>query len=172
MTDKTEAARLADALEWRPIAGYEGVYEVSSAGDVRSIKSGKTLAKNLMGAGYIKADLWKDGRRLQTSIHRLVAKAFLGLRDGLEVNHINGNKTDNRRENLEVVSRSQNTIHSIYVLDQLRKPVVATNLGTGQTTTFRSVEEAARSGFSARHISACCHGRRRTHMDHEFRFAT
>ena len=111
--DLLAAQEKAEPVAWRPVVGFEELYEISDTGDLRTIKSGIVQAKHSTGGGYVKADLWKDGVRTQTSIHRLVAKAFLGDGDGLEVNHKNGIKTDNRVENLEWVTHRVNVDHAI-----------------------------------------------------------
>src|SRR5690242_3132498 len=54
-------SRAAEPVVWMPVCGYEEYYEVSNAGDIRSRKSGRILGKPIMGAGYQKASLWKDG---------------------------------------------------------------------------------------------------------------
>jgi hypothetical protein len=141
----------SEPVAWKQIEGYEGLYEVSSGGDVRSMATGKILAKNLAGYGYVKADLWKDGERHQTTVHRLVADAFIP-RTGDEINHINGVKTDNRRENLEWCSRSENVIHTYYTLCKGIHPIEAFNPDTNVTRLYRSVCEAARDGFGSAQI--------------------
>jgi NUMOD4 motif len=50
-----------EPVAWRDVTNYESVYEVSSLGEIRNKSTGKVLAKNFTGAGYIKANLWKDG---------------------------------------------------------------------------------------------------------------
>jgi hypothetical protein len=130
---------------WRDVAGFEGLYEVSSVGDVRSVRSGKVLAKPLMGLGYHKAELWKNNQRTQTSVHRLVAEAFIPKREGAEeVNHKDGDKTNNHVTNLEWVTRSENEFHSKYVLGHLIKPIRGTDPITGEWIEYCSTEQAAR----------------------------
>lgn len=132
-------------IEWRPVLRHEEDYEVSNKGDLRNKKTGLIQAKNRMGAGYVKADLHRGGTRTQTSVHRLVAQAFLRPgRHGEQVNHINGVKTDNRVENLEWVSKSENEMHSRYHLGNLCKPVIATCLETGESLEFASMDMAAK----------------------------
>ncbi|MBB5040851.1 NUMOD4 motif-containing HNH endonuclease [Shinella fusca] len=150
-----------EPVAWREIEGYQGLYEVSSGGDVRSIQTGRLLAKNLAGSGYVKADLWKNGKRWQTTVHRLVADAFLE-KQGSEINHINGIKTDNRVENLEWCSRSENVSHSFYVLSKRVRPVEAYNPGTGEKRHYRSVCEAARDGFKSSQIYRALKNHNRT----------
>jgi hypothetical protein len=123
-----------------------------------------------MGAGYIKADLWKLGTRTQTSAHRIVAEAFLGNTKGLEVNHINGDKSDNRVSNLEIVTKNENESHSRYVLGNLVKPVIARNLTSGTEFEFKSVNAARAAGFLPSSVYKCCYGICKQHKGHSFRF--
>jgi hypothetical protein len=100
---------------WRPVVRFPG-YEVSDKGRVRSFKSGKAKILKLGkdGSGYPIVCLYKNGRGYWFLVHRLVAEAFLGFpEDMLEVNHKNGVKTDNRVENLEWLTRSDNHKHAI-----------------------------------------------------------
>lgn len=113
-----------DDLEiWRDIPGYEGLYQASNKGRVRNVRkaAGCTVNRELVGRinkqGYRYATLSKHGSQKSEKIHRLVALAFLGPRpDGLQINHKNGIKTDNRVENVEYCTPRQNMIHSIQVL--------------------------------------------------------
>ena len=78
-------------------------------------KEGRVLSPGMAGAGYQFVCLVVDGGRLQRYVHRLVAIAFLD--DQKEyVNHKNGIKTDNRVENLEWVTPTENMVHSVHVL--------------------------------------------------------
>jgi hypothetical protein len=96
---------------WRQVVGYEGRYEVSNLGRVRNM-SGLILRDRIQWTGYNRAALCKNGARKDHPVHRLVAAAFIGPRpEGLEVNHINGVRADNRAENLEYVTRRENMAH-------------------------------------------------------------
>lgn len=101
---------------WKPIPGYESGYEVSDMGRVKSLNFNwqkglsKVLAANVRCRGYHTVQL--SGRR-RFSVHRLVCLAFIGPRPpGLDINHKNGIKTDNRLENLEYCTKSENGKHS------------------------------------------------------------
>lgn len=155
--------------EWRPVFGYEGLYEVSSKGVIRSTKSGKTLSiRSLAGSGYVKADLWKNGARKQTYMHRVVAEAFFGPAAGMEVNHKNGVKTDNRVSNLEWCSRSHNVNHSCYELGYLVRAVRAVPVADGDSIEFASIGLAVRQGFNSGSIYRCLGNPTLTHKQYRW----
>ena len=104
----------------KDIPNFEGLYFVDIDGNVFAYpnlahRSEKQLKPRLRKTGYFYVSLRKDGKTTDCTIHRLVAKTFLDKIDGLDVNHINGNRTDNRLVNLELVSRSQNLLHGMFV---------------------------------------------------------
>lgn len=106
--------------EWRPIEGYEGLYEVSSYGRVRSLDryvkgkgyrlhKGKVLIPVKSKLGYLQLNLYYNGKRHQSKIHRLVAQAFLPNPDNLPmINHKDEDKTNNNVDNLEWCSAKYN----------------------------------------------------------------
>lgn len=102
---------------WKDILGYEGLYQVSTLGRVKSLnynRSGKEriMKPVLYGNGYYIVKLCKNGKQKRFSVHRLVAEAFLyKIPKGLVVNHLNQEKTDNRLENLEIVTQKENVNH-------------------------------------------------------------
>ena len=101
---------------WRDVVDHEGRYMVSNIGRVKSLRWGKEKFLNPFHNvdGYLKVSLYKNGKMRQHSVHRLVALAFIPNPDEKpQVNHINGNKTDNRVENLEWATGQENTIHAI-----------------------------------------------------------
>src|SRR5699024_3381659 len=101
---------------WKWVTGYEGLYKVSNAGRVKGIKSGKILSsKRYNHDGYVQAALRKDGQAKEYMVHRLVAQEFLPKSDcptKITINHINGIKDDNRVENLEWMSMSEQMQHA------------------------------------------------------------
>ena len=104
---------------WKDIVGYEGLYQVSNFGRIKSFprkytqKEIKILKPVLSKGGYLQCHLIKDGKSKTFAIHRLVAEAFLSNPNNLpEVNHKFGNKFDNYYENLEWCNSSQNKQHA------------------------------------------------------------
>lgn len=103
-----------DLIEWRPVVGYEGLYCVSSEGDVIGLKRNKYLkAKNNID-GYRCLQLSKNNKVKDKRVARLVAEAFFGTppKDYV-VNHKDCNKTNDHVKNLEWVSIKENTIHAV-----------------------------------------------------------
>lgn len=102
---------------WKDILGYEGLYQVSNWGRVKSLNYNRTgneriLKPGLGNRGYYFVNLCKNGKQKSVHIHRLVAEAFLcKIPKGLVVNHLNQNKQDNRLENLEIVTQKENLNH-------------------------------------------------------------
>lgn len=112
--------------EWRDVPGYEGFYQVSSLGNIRSVERtdsmGRVWYSRIMkqqkdGYGYLRVELNRDGKSKGWLCHRIVALAFHGQPPtDYTVNHKNGNKQDNRPDNLEYMSRVENDRHSRDVL--------------------------------------------------------
>ena len=100
--------------EWRDIEGYEDWYEISNLGRVRSIDNRKILKTNFSKDGYERVTITKDKITRNMSIHRLVAKAFIPNPYKLpQVNHIDGDKTNNNVDNLEWCTNQENHNHKM-----------------------------------------------------------
>jgi hypothetical protein len=111
--------------EWCPVIGLEDLYEVSEYGYVRRRKPGKNrkaghvLALNRDKYGYLRVQMWHTEKRVMVTaaVQRLVMRAFVGERpEGQEVNHIDGDKSNNHVSNLEYVTHKENIVHSFQVL--------------------------------------------------------
>lgn len=110
-------------VEWRPIPGWEGYYEVSDDGQVRSLDrldargcqvKGRTLRGTINAYGYPFVTLSKSGYRWLTVVHRLVMLAFVGpCPEGHEVLHADGTRANNNLSNLSYGTRSDNARDSI-----------------------------------------------------------
>lgn len=143
---------------WKPVVGYEGFYEVSDHGRIRtvehiassSIRNGgkRTVPSHMLKqhkkrTGYLMVDLCKEGKIRTVSVHRIVADAFLGAEPQLQVNHKNLNKTDNRVSNLEWVTAKENTAHQRSNGAQGASPLRKKILCVEKNTIFPSSYQAA-----------------------------
>lgn len=113
-----------DNEEWRPIPGYEGFYEASNLGRIRSVPrrttSGKVLKQREGTGTYLRVCLSKENQKKTIAVHRLVALAFLENPEGKpEVNHLDGDKHNNAAGNLEWATRSENERHAYRCLGKM-----------------------------------------------------
>lgn len=187
---------------WRSIEGYEGLYEVSNLGRVRSldrlvnngigiyVAKGRILKPERLNCGYLLLGLNKDSKKKMFYVHRIVGMAFQDIcgqyREGLHINHINTVRTDNRAENLHWVTRKENmnnplTRANIYNAQKNRllngiiqpKIVIQSDLEDNFIAEYPSVTEAKRqTGISQSLISLCCRGKVKTARGYIFRYKT
>lgn len=100
-------------MEWVDIREYTGLYFINNIGAIKN-KNGTIKKSRKCTNGYLKVTLSKNGKKTTHLVHRLVATAFIDNHSNLKyVNHKNGNKADNRAENLEWVTPKQNANHAI-----------------------------------------------------------
>ena len=154
---------------WKDIKDYEGLYQVSNWGRVKSIKFGKErILKqhiNIKG-GYYYVCLLKNGKHKNYYVHRLVAEAFIPNSYNLpQVNHRDENKLNNNVDNLEWCTNEYNhnygTINERISQSQ-SKPVLQYDLNGNLIKEWKSVNECGRNGFNQGDICKCCNGKRKT----------
>lgn len=168
--------------EWKPIKEYEGFYEISSYGRVKSVarvvsrpypgrgiqavhRSERFLTPTDNG-GYASVTLQKHGTRKFALVHRLVAEAFIPNPLRLsDVNHKDENKYNNNVSNLEWCTRLYNNQYGTRnerviasILKRRAIPVIATD-SNGKTMEFVSLREAERNGFKSAKIRECLAGK-------------
>lgn len=175
--------------EWRSVKGYEGLYEVSNHGRVRSlprvinrsngsyIKQSRIMKIREDQHGYYQLILTGTDGKKHEKVHRLVASAFIDNPNcKSEVNHIDCNPKNNNADNLEWCTHKENMewMHkkgrakrTETWLERLHesqkeslKPVVGTNIETGETIRFSGVNKVKERGFVPSCVSLCCRGMR------------
>lgn len=174
------------SLWWADVKGYEGLYQVSVDGEMKSLErispQGHLLKESIMKPwktkkGYLTVCLCKDGKYKHHRVHRLVAQAFIPNDDPkhkTQINHINEDKTDNRVENLEWVTPKENTNWGTCVQrraennrnGKLSKPVVALDKQGRIVHVFPSTMEAGRNGYTQTSVAACCRGKKGYNTHH------
>ncbi len=140
---------------WKPVVGYEETYLVSNLGNVKSVgnfimpnggnRPIRELKKGVHRCGYLIVRLYKNGKQKQHYIHRLVAMAFIeNPFDKEQVNHIDGDKTNNAVDNLEWVSREENINHAYETeLNEQSNRIVLIDKATKERKTFSSFAKAS-----------------------------
>lgn len=166
---------------WKDIEGYEGYYQVSNFGRVRSVdrvvewaspkgtvyscfKKGRIIKAFLRGKGYNSVNFSKNGINHPIYIHFLVAKAFVnGYKSGFQVNHIDENKNNNKADNLEWISGKENTNKSTLLkcyIAKTKKPVLQLSKDGKLLCRFDSIRQAALfTGVHKSHIKDVCRNR-------------
>ena len=155
--------------EWRDIEGYEGLYQISNLGRVRSLNCRGhkgcigILTPRLDGKGYEMVALYKEGKARNIKVHRLVAQAFIPNPNNYpQVNHKDENKTNNDVKNLEWCTNEYNHNYGTRnerVGKSLSKKVIC--ITTGEI--FNSMREACRKyNISVGSMTECCQGKRKT----------
>ncbi len=134
---------------WKPVEGFEGLYLVSDQGEIVSLprngKPGRTISPTLMPNGYLLASLFKDGEYKSIGVHRAVAKAFCPnplLKE--QVNHVNGNRADNRADNLQWVTALENEEHKRDVLGTAGSPHLSARKLTDEQV--KAIRDSNKSG--------------------------
>lgn len=164
---------------WKDIVGYEGLYQVSNLGRVKSLdryvghnKGGKRLYKGsiikqgLCKQGYYIVQLCKNNKAKTKRVNRLVAQAFLDNPNNLpQVNHIDKNKYNNKVENLEWITSKDNTRYSRCLkVDQY-------DLENNYIRTWESASDVhSELNYNISNIHQCCRNKRRTAHNYIWKF--
>ena len=98
--------------EWRNIPNYEGIYKVSNMGNIKSLITNKILKPSFDRFGYARFSATKFKKQKTLRIHRIVMEVFNPVSAKLQVNHIDGDKSNNKLENLEWCTDSENKLHA------------------------------------------------------------
>lgn len=176
---------------WRDIEGYEGLYQVSNLGRVKSLGNDKTKKEKILKFGknkdgYLFVVLCKEGKRKNYTIHRLVANAFIKNPSNLTcINHIDEDKTNNLVSNLEWCDIAYNNMYGSRIKkaventdwksvgrklaekltnrQDLSKQVFQYTKNGELVGIWESTRECGRNGYSQGHVAACCRGELKTH---------
>lgn len=155
--------------EWKDIEGYEGLYQVSNLGNVKSLPrkgtKGGLLKPVIKWGGYYGVALSKDGRTKWFRIHRLVLQTFKPISnpENFEGDHINRNRLDNRLENLQWLTHTENT------RKDCSKRIHCIETGHIYNTIVDALRELGVKDNSS-HISHVCKGKRITAYDYHWEY--
>lgn len=171
---------------WKPIIGYEKTYEISNTGKVRSIdrvddlgkKRKERLQNPRLRNGYPSVTLYKDGKRIEHYIHRLVAIHFVENPNNYQIiNHKDENRTNNSPDNLEWCTRKYNTNYGTGIEKRAKKQMKKVNQYTPDglfIKTWDSLKQATMAYYNKKggSISNCCLGRIKTAYGYKWSYET
>lgn len=178
----------SDCIVWKPVVGLEDVYEVSNTGLIRRHApsktkvsyAGKIINPSTNADGYLRVYLFKDGKKYSIFVHRVVMMAFVGEPpEKYEVNHIDGDRTNNHLSNLEYISHGDNVRYAFQVLGYRPKGLLGERNAMAKITneTAQAIKRmilqgdvpqyriADIFGVSRGIVSKIKHGQTWTHLD-------
>lgn len=167
--------------EWKPIEGYEGMYEVSNKGKIKSLArdyNNRTLHDRIMKqyvgkTGYFCIRLCKNGKTKLFKVHRLIAEAFIDNPNKLPfINHLDGNKLNNSISNLEWCSPSRNIKHAYLTGLRRTQSVFQLDVEGKVLKMWGSISEASeKTGVDISKICSCCRGGQKTAGGYVWKYA-
>lgn len=177
---------MKEAIEiWKDIPEYEGLYQASNMGRIKSLKrpyrvKEKILKPAIIRNGYYIVSLCKNLKVKHYMVHRLVWEAFNGqIPENMQVNHLNEIKTDNRLENLNLMTAKENLnwgtrnerMAKKHINGKKSKPVLQFDLNGNFIKEYPSAYQVERdNGFNHSYISACCNGKYKTAYGHKWKY--
>ena len=166
---------------WKDIPNYEGLYQISNYGNVKSLKrkttNGKILKKGKSSNGYWNISLSKNNVKKTYNIHRLLMFVFMG-KSNLDIDHKNCNKKDCNLSNLEYVTKSENQKRAyknglkekarlaskkniVKATEKIKKPVIQYDKNNNKIKEWKTIAEASKKLLiNDANISSCCKGKR------------
>ena len=170
---------------WKDIPGYEGLYKVSNTGKVKSMNYRHSDVPRILatldnGYGYRRVRLYNVNKKYKYYyVHRLVWEAFMGsIPEGLQINHLNENKADNRLENLSLCTPKENTNYGTRnkrAGEKHCKRIQMLDKNNNILKTFNSLKEAAQflnknKTTASSVISKCLHGKIKSAYRYKWKF--
>lgn len=151
---------------WRDIPNYEGKYQVSNFGNIKSLNFHRENKSNLLKTqidkyGYLRVNLYKNGKMRNCQVHRLVMLAFKE-ESNLTINHKDENKLNNKLENLEYITVKENVRYS-----QAFK-IIGENIENSKKVYFNSTREVNNFGFSQRCVRRVLNGEQKQTKGYKF----
>lgn len=176
---------------WKPVKGFEGLYEVSNTSKVKRIKriaigggylgkSNKVIEEKIMKPylcpnGYYGIILVKNGEKIHKSLHRLIAEAFIPNPYNLPtVDHIDRNRINNSIENLRWVDMDEqnNNRDLSNMIDKSSTPIMQLTLDGEYIRTFKSIASVKEMGFTPSLVCRCCKGERKKHKGYIWKYVS
>lgn len=163
---------------WKDIEGFEGIYQVSNLGRIKSLKFGKEKIRKIHNNGFKNTvTLCKNGKFKNYKVHQLVAQAFIPNPDNrTEIDHIDTNTSNNRVENLRWVTHKENMNNPLTKEKLLKncptaKPILQFTKEGKLIRKWKSAKDIERElGYSNADISKCCNGKQKTCGGYKWHF--
>lgn len=167
--------------EWKDVPGFEGLYQVSNYGRVKSAKRNQVI-KLYQKCGYLQTCLYKNGIQKWCLVHRLVWSAFNGpIQEGMQVNHISERKCENNLENLNLMTAKENNNWGTHYQrssktltnrkDKSKQIQQFTKDGELLNTYPSAMEAHRQTGIHRSNICSCCRGTKKSAGGYIWKFA-